>query len=53
MLNWSSLTKIIFTHVYLYLYEETFLRKGRHVCVSNSNLMVLRLFHICVCALNS
>ena len=25
----------------------------REVCVSNSKSMVLRIFHVCVCALNS
>ena len=31
-------------------YKRNFSEKGE-ICVSNSNLMVLRIFHVCVCVL--
>ena len=39
-------------HVYSYLLQDKY-REKREVCVSNSKLMALRIFHICVCVLNS
>ena len=45
---------MFFTYVYLYLLSvvRDFLRKGE-ICVSISNLMVLKIVYVCVCALKS
>ena len=52
VLNSNSLTKMILTYMYYICYQRNSRERGE-ICVANSNAMVLRMFHVCVCVLNS
>ena len=53
VLNSNSLTKRVFARMCIPVCYNIKSFEKRRVCVSNSTSMVLRIFHICVCVLNS